>query len=51
MKRLVLFMVTALMVAVPVRKLCGQVSQASEAVAESLINVMLRESGKLQRMN
>jgi len=46
MKCFVIFVLAALMVAAPVRQVCGQVSQATEAAAEELIDVMLREGGE-----
>lgn len=46
MKRSVLFLLAALMLPMAEQRAVGQVSQASEAVAESLINVMLREGGQ-----
>ncbi len=45
MKRFVLFMIAVILAAPPHRS-SGQVSQATEAVAEELINVMLREGGE-----
>lgn len=46
MKCFVIFVLAALMVAAPVRQVRGQVSQATEAAAEELIDVMLREGGE-----
>jgi len=46
MKCFVIFVLGALMVAAPVRQVRGQVSQATEAAAEELIDVMLREGGE-----
>lgn len=46
MRRFVFVLVAAVIVAAPVHKTCGQMSQASEAVADELISVMLREGGR-----